>query len=83
MNSPCPRRPWICRALSVAIGLSLFGAGVRLGGLWGLVLMMVGLVPAVTGIADISLLSEIRDEREHRRLASRNNGSGLNPPRAA
>jgi hypothetical protein len=52
--------------LTIVVGLALFTAGVRLGDLWGLVLMIVGLVPAVTGVADVSLLSEIRDERAHR-----------------
>jgi hypothetical protein len=66
MKSPCPKRPWICRLLTVIGGVGLFSVGVALGDLWGLVLMIVGLVPAVTGVADVSLLSEIRDERAHR-----------------
>ena len=66
---PCTssRRALVCRIGTVAAGLALFTAGVRIGDLWGLVLMIVGLVPAVTGIADVSLLAEIRDERAYRR----------------
>jgi hypothetical protein len=66
MKSPCPKRPWICRLLTVIGGVGLFSVGIAVGDLWGLVLMIVGLVPAVTGVADVSLLSEIRDERAHR-----------------
>jgi fatty acid desaturase len=67
MTRFCHEKPSICRIVTVAIGIGLFVAGVDLGGLWGLILMIVGLVPVVTGVADVSLLAEIRDERAHRR----------------
>jgi hypothetical protein len=57
----------MCRLLTTSLGLAVFSAGVYLGELWGLLLMIVGLVPAVVGLADVSLLTEIRDERAHRR----------------
>lgn len=69
MTNPCrcPKRPWVCRLLTVGVGLTLFSIGVRLGDFWGLLLMIVGLVPMVIGAADVSVLNEIRDERELRR----------------
>jgi hypothetical protein len=66
MNSPWPKRSWMCRLATVTVGLALFMFGVHVGDFWGLLLMIVGLVPTVTGIADVSLVSEIRDERAHR-----------------
>jgi hypothetical protein len=65
-----PERPWICRLLTVVAGVALFTAGVYVGNLWGLVLMMVGLVPAVTGVADVSLLAEIRATDYRRRMTT-------------
>ena len=47
--------------------MAIFLLGVQLGGFWGLLLMILGLVPAVIGFADVSVLNEIRDERAHRR----------------
>jgi hypothetical protein len=67
MNNQSSGRSWICRGLTVVIGAALFSAGVHVGDLWGLLFMIVGLVPVVIGVADVSLLSEIRDERAHRR----------------
>lgn len=61
-----PMRPWVCRLLTVSVGLALFLVGVRIGNFGGLVLMIVGLVPTVIGAADVSLISEIRDERAYR-----------------
>ena len=60
-------REWIRRVITVACGVAVFSTGVRLGDFWGLLLMIVGLVPTVIGVADVSLLGEIRDERAHRR----------------
>jgi hypothetical protein len=62
----CTKRPWICRLVTVSVGLALFLFGVRVGDFWGLLLMIVGLAPTVIGIADVSLVSEIRDDRAHR-----------------
>jgi hypothetical protein len=67
MTTACLTHPWVCRTITVTTGVALFSLGVRLGDFWGLVLMIVGLVPVVIGVADVSLLSEIRDERAHRR----------------
>jgi hypothetical protein len=67
----CPKRPWFCRVLTVSVGLALFSLGVRLGDFWGLLLIIVGLVPAVIGLADVSVMSELRDERAHRREQDR------------
>ena len=55
-----------CRAFTALGGIAVFTAGVYAGGLGGLLLMIAGLVPAITGIANVSLLGEIRDERAHR-----------------
>ena len=66
MKPHCPKRPWICRLLTVSVGLALFLFGVRVGDFAGLVLMIVGLAPTIIGAADVSLISEIRDERAHR-----------------
>jgi hypothetical protein len=56
----------MCRLLTATFGVAVFTAGVYVGGLWGLLLMIAGLVPAITGIANVSLIGEIRDERAHR-----------------
>ena len=66
MKNPGLKRRWISRLLMVSIGLVLFLAGVRIGEFGGLVLMIVGLVPTIIGAADVSLMTEIRDERAHR-----------------
>jgi fatty acid desaturase len=81
MKPLCTKRPWICRVLTIAAGLALFTAGIYVGNMWGLVLMIVGLVPAVTGVADVSLLAEIREDRVHRR-ERRRLGSVAHWPRA-
>jgi DUF2892 family protein len=47
------------RAARMATGFALIVYGSTLGSLAGLVLMMVGMVPAVTGLADICLGHEI------------------------
>jgi len=60
-------RPWMWRLITVALGVAVFALGLRLGALSGLVLMIVGLVPTVIGVADVSVLTEVRDERAHRR----------------
>jgi hypothetical protein len=67
MTISCFQRPWVCRLVTVLLGVAVFSLGVRLGALWGLLLMIVGLVPTVIGVADVSVLSEIRDERAHKR----------------
>jgi len=53
--------------VAITVGLALFWWGVHLGERWGLVLMIIGLVPAVTGIADVSLVAEFRVARANRR----------------
>ena len=65
------------RLLTAIIGIAVFASGVYVGELGGLLLMIVGLVPAITGIANISLLGEIRDERAHRLEQRR--GGGVRP----
>ena len=67
MFSSCAKRPWIYRLVTTTLGIAIFLLGVRLGQFWGLLLMIVGLVPAVIGLADVSVVTEIRDERAHRR----------------
>ena len=52
------------RVLRVAVGLSLVIYGSAQWSLVGLVLMMLGMVPAVTGVAGICLLEEIIRSRE-------------------
>ena len=47
------------RALRVALGLGLIAYGATHPSLLGLVLMMVGIVPAVTGLAGICLIEEV------------------------
>jgi hypothetical protein len=51
------------RLLRVAAGLSLIVYGGTHPSLLGLVLMMVGMVPTVTGLAGICLLDEVRQSR--------------------
>lgn len=51
------------RLLRVAVGLSLIVYGGTHPSLLGLVLMMVGMVPTVTGLAGICLLDEVRQSR--------------------
>ena len=46
------------RILKVAIGFWLIVYGGQQASMWGLVLMMIGVVPAVTGIAGICLIEE-------------------------
>lgn len=67
MSSSCRKRPRIYRLITTTVGIALFLLGVHLGQFWGLLLMIVGLVPAVIGLADVSVVTEIRDERAHRR----------------
>jgi hypothetical protein len=55
------------RVLRVAIGASLLWYGAGDESLFGLMVMMLGLVPVVTGIAGVCLLDEIvREYRESR-----------------
>ncbi len=54
------------RLFTAIIGIAVFTSGLYVGELGGLLLMIGGLVPAITGVANISLLGEIRDERAHR-----------------
>jgi hypothetical protein len=56
------------RLLRVALGLWLIGFGATHPSLFGLVLMMVGMVPAVTGFAGISLIEEVMKGWRARRL---------------
>jgi hypothetical protein len=57
------------RVLRVAVGIALIGYGTVHPSLAGLVLMLVGIVPAVTGAAGICLLEELmqalRGQRPH------------------
>lgn len=53
------------RVLCAGLGLSLVAYGGTHPSLFGLVLMMVGMVPMVTGLAGICLLEEV----VHRRRA--------------
>ena len=46
------------RVARVMIGIALIAYGTILASLVGLVLMMVGMVPAVTGLVDMCLLGE-------------------------
>jgi hypothetical protein len=47
----------------VALGVWLIAFGATHPSLFGLVLMMVGIVPAVTGFAGISLIEEVMKGR--------------------
>ena len=51
------------RIIKVAIGFWLIAFGGQQASMWGLVLMMVGVVPAVTGIAGICLIEEFVTSR--------------------
>jgi len=54
------------RVLRVVVGFALIAYGGTQGSLFGLILMMVGMVPTVTGVAAICLLEEIVKTREVR-----------------
>jgi hypothetical protein len=54
------------RVLRVVTGLGLIAFGAAHPSLVGIVLMMVGIVPVVTGCAGICLLDEFARGREHR-----------------
>ena len=55
------------RVLRIVIGFALLWYGARSESLIGLMLMMLGLVPVVTGVLGVSLLEElIREHRESR-----------------
>ena len=56
------------RLLRVALGVWLIGFGATHPSLLGLVSMMVGMVPAVTGFAGISLLEEVMKGPRARRV---------------
>ena len=58
------------RVLKVAVGLALVAYGSTQGSLVGLVLMMVGMVPAVTGVAGICLLDEFVRSRDASELGA-------------
>ncbi|OFW13427.1 MAG: hypothetical protein A3F70_11100 [Acidobacteria bacterium RIFCSPLOWO2_12_FULL_67_14] len=55
----------------VAVGLALIAYGATHPSLVGLVLMMIGIVPAVTGLAGVCLLEEVVKGREARLLRRR------------
>jgi predicted PurR-regulated permease PerM len=63
MTTFCLSRLLICRVIAVIVGVAVFWLGVRVGGFWGLLLTIVGIVPAVIGAGGVSLLSEIPHER--------------------
>lgn len=56
------------RLLRVALGVWLIAFGATHESLFGLVLMMAGTVPAVTGLAGIYLLEEVMKGRRARGL---------------
>jgi len=58
------------RIVLVLVGLSLVVWGSRHPSLTGLVLMMAGMVPTVTGIAGICLLDEVRRSRRAGNLSA-------------
>jgi len=62
------RRSTPGRVLCVVAGLSLVVYGGSHPSLLGLVLMMVGIVPAVTGLASICLLDDAREGHPSREL---------------
>jgi hypothetical protein len=51
-------RPW-GRALRVLAGLVLMGAGYFLGGAWGWVIGIVGVVPVLAGAFDFCLIGPL------------------------
>ena len=53
------------RGTRVMSGVALIAYGSILASLAGLVLMMVGMVPAVTGVAGICLFDELSNARDH------------------
>ena len=52
------------RAVRVVIGFALIYYGATHASLFGLVLMMAGMVPAITGLAGVCLLDELMKARE-------------------
>jgi hypothetical protein len=65
MNFSRWRRPLLCRVVPTVMGLVFVWVGAHLGDLLGLVLMIIGLAPAVTGIAGVSLCDELREQRKY------------------
>jgi hypothetical protein len=59
------------RIARVVLGTALIAYGATHPSLYGLVLMMVGMVPAVTGVAGICLLDEVLKVRGSKTLAHR------------
>jgi len=59
------------RLLRVLVGLSLIVYGATHPSLLGLVLMMVGMVPTITGLAGIRLLDEVRERHSSSDVAGR------------
>ncbi len=47
------------RGLRVLVGLVLIGVGIEIGGVLGLVLGIVGLVPALAGIGNVCLIAPL------------------------
>ena len=47
------------RVFRVVFGAALFWAGIVEGSMTGLLLMMIGLVPIVTGIANVCLIDDV------------------------
>ncbi len=71
------------RLFAVLTGFSMIAAGVYVEGLAGVLLTIAGLVPAVMGIANVSVLREVREERAHRREQARRPPLGQNDPAEA
>ncbi|MBI2189438.1 MAG: DUF2892 domain-containing protein [Acidobacteria bacterium] len=61
-------RSTLGRVLRVGAGLSLVVYGGMHPSLTGLVLMMVGMVPAITGLAGMCLLDEVHQSRTSNEL---------------
>ena len=54
---------WVYRVMLIAFGIAVFALGAHVGDFWGLLVMMLGIVPAIIGAGDVSLLGEIRHRR--------------------
>jgi hypothetical protein len=50
-----------CRAITVAVGLAALAAGLGVGGLAGLLLVMGGLVPIGAAVANVAVITSARE----------------------
>jgi hypothetical protein len=67
MNLARWRRLLIGRVVPTLVGLAFLLVGAHRGDLVGLVMVIVGLVPAVTGVAGVSVFDEVREQRAYYR----------------